>query len=300
MCRHKLRENSLNLYYFRQIRSNLRFCVKKYLFATFFNTLRGAILALPFDMVLIQLIVESEMLNLDMPGAEEPVAEGFGNLEKALKSCKCSVGVVSFDERLLNYDGDHAGDVIILYLGAGYELDIQIMSTFIEKMTGPVILHLCEYDEVAELMALRSGICDVLHAGMSPNVIAERIKAADRRRGWNPVRGPQNVELANENRISPCVVDPDNNELWIDEWRIELTMAEIVVIQALVVRNGAVASRHQLKNALERLLAKPVHERAVDSHIKRIRKKLCQYGAEQMIKTVYGLGYRFVPQASAG
>ena len=70
---------------------------------------------------------------------------------------------------------------------------------------------------------------------------------------------------------------------------LALTVSEFRILELFCARAGAVLTREQLMNA-----AFPedtyVNDRAIDCHIKRLRKKI---GSEK-IETVYGIGYKFL------
>ncbi len=72
-----------------------------------------------------------------------------------------------------------------------------------------------------------------------------------------------------------------------------LTATEFLLLHALASRPGVVKSRNAL---LDAVYDDPtlVDERNIDSHIKRLRKKLAASGLEfDMVETLYGVGYRF-------
>jgi two-component system response regulator BaeR len=77
--------------------------------------------------------------------------------------------------------------------------------------------------------------------------------------------------------------------------RIDLTPKELKLLQALTERPGRVLSRAQLldlvyKDDLD------VSERAVDSHMKNLRRKLAQAAPDrELIRSVYGVGFAFEP-----
>jgi two-component system response regulator ChvI len=75
--------------------------------------------------------------------------------------------------------------------------------------------------------------------------------------------------------------------------RVRVTASEFLILHALASHPGVVKSRNAL---LEVAYDNPldVDERSIDTHIKRLRKKLlasdCQF---DVIETLYGVGYRF-------
>ena len=96
--------------------------------------------------------------------------------------------------------------------------------------------------------------------------------------------------------------DKPANGLEIDEekfsarWKgtdLSLTPVEFALLKMLSTQPGRVFSRDQLMNGMYSDY-RVVSDRAVDTHVKNLRKKLHEVsGVEEMIRSVYGLGYRF-------
>ena len=91
------------------------------------------------------------------------------------------------------------------------------------------------------------------------------------------------------------MLDLDRHEARWDGAALGLTVTEFRILRALARRPGHVKTRDQLMDE-----AYPddayVAERTIDSHIKRLRRKLAGASAgdaPEAIETVYGLGYRF-------
>lgn len=88
------------------------------------------------------------------------------------------------------------------------------------------------------------------------------------------------------------IVNSAEHRAWYDGRELALTLIEFRLLSALVEHTRAALSREQLIE-----LAWPpasfIEERVVDTHIKRLRKKLAEAGApDELIRTIYGLGYR--------
>jgi two-component system response regulator ChvI len=74
---------------------------------------------------------------------------------------------------------------------------------------------------------------------------------------------------------------------------VSLTATEFLLLQAIVSRPGVVRSRDALMDAAYKEQVY-VDDRTVDTHIKRIRRKLKAVDDSfNMIETLYGAGYRF-------
>src|SRR5439155_20166812 len=74
--------------------------------------------------------------------------------------------------------------------------------------------------------------------------------------------------------------------------RVDLTKSEFQIVAAMARQPGRVFTRAQLLDAV-RGVAFESYERAIDAHIKNIRKKIGQ----KYIETVFGVGYRFAEPA---
>ena len=78
---------------------------------------------------------------------------------------------------------------------------------------------------------------------------------------------------------------------------VKLTVTEFLLLKALAHRPGHVKNRDQLMDSAygENIY---VDDRTIDSHIKRLRKKLRQVDETfDNIETLYGVGYRYKDEA---
>jgi two-component system response regulator BaeR len=98
----------------------------------------------------------------------------------------------------------------------------------------------------------------------------------------------------------PC---PPATQLLLDEQAfqlrhattvVQLTAVEFRLIQAMQRTPGRILNRQQLIDQIY-LDGRVVSERTVDSHIKKLRRKLELLSCAEQIEAVYGLGYRLVP-----
>jgi two-component system response regulator ChvI len=151
----------------------------------------------------------------------------------------------------------------------------------------PVIFLTCKNDEVDEVLGLKMGADDFMHKPFSQRVLAERVKTV--------------LKRATETDNSPDIVI-ERGALRMDAarhactWKnapVSLTVTEFLILQAMVSRPGVIKSRAALMDAAydEQVY---VGDRAVDCHIKRLRKKFRAVDDSfDMIEAPYGVGYRF-------
>lgn len=152
----------------------------------------------------------------------------------------------------------------------------------------PLLFLSSRSDEIDRILGLEMGGDDYVCKPFSLKELLVRIKILLRR--TDPER-----KKNQSRRMMHCrdlALDQEGCRLWQDEEEVELTVTEFRMLESLISYPGVVKSREQLMRA-----AFPadnyVSDRAADSHIKRLRKKLSRKKPYEAIETVYGLGYRF-------
>jgi two-component system response regulator ChvI len=173
------------------------------------------------------------------------------------------------------------------------EMDgIQLLRRLREKSDTPVILLTGRMDERDEVVGLRIGADDFIRKPFSPRVLVERVRTVLRR-----YRPPANagVQPVKDSVIERGHLRMDK-ERYTCTWKgsnVKLSAIEFRVLESLAVRPGTTKRRDALRDILceDQVM---LHERAVDSHIKRLRKKFRRVDRQfNEIESVYGIGYRF-------
>jgi two-component system response regulator BaeR len=152
----------------------------------------------------------------------------------------------------------------------------------------PVIMVTARVEEIDRLIGLELGADDYICKPYSPREVVVRVKTVLRRLPRRP-QAP-----ATPAAESPLIeIDADTWQIRIKGQRLELTPKEFNLLQALAAKPGRVFSRAQLLDLIyEDNL--DVSERAVDSHMKNLRKKLSMAQPErEIIRSVYGVGFVF-------
>lgn len=150
----------------------------------------------------------------------------------------------------------------------------------------PIVILTARADESDRLAGLELGADDYIpKTPFSPREVLARVKAV-LRRSRVAQHGPAVPSAA-------LLIDEDG---WRASWQgraLELTPNEFRLLRTLASQPGRVFARGQL---LASLHGDPhaVTERAVDSHVKNLRRKLEVAGAgNEKIHSVYGVGYRY-------
>ncbi|WP_322405463.1 response regulator [Massilia luteola] len=146
----------------------------------------------------------------------------------------------------------------------------------------PVVMVTARVEEIDRLLGLDAGADDYLCKPFSPRELVARIKAILRRAG----------------RPAPVVaIDAAARRIAVHGKALDLTPTEYGILAALARRPGQVFSRARLLDvAREGNASLDVTDRAIDSHVKNLRKKLdAALPGVDAIHSIYGLGYRFDP-----
>ena len=151
------------------------------------------------------------------------------------------------------------------------------------ESTVPIIMVTARVEEIDRLLGLELGADDYICKPYSPREVVARVKAVLRRtipRAGAPAGG--------------LVLDRERRVAELGSVRVDLTPVEFALLAALHDHPGRVLSRDRL---MDQMYAdyRVVGDRAVDTHVKNLRRKLNAAGVgEELIESVYGLGYRFV------
>ena len=87
-----------------------------------------------------------------------------------------------------------------------------------------------------------------------------------------------------------CIVNFDDHQALLDNYRITLTRKEFELLATLVGNAGEIVPRQVLLKDIWGY-GQDIRTRTLDVHIRRIRKKMGNFG-EQYIETIFGVGYR--------
>lgn len=149
----------------------------------------------------------------------------------------------------------------------------------------PILMLSAKGEELDRLTGLGLGADDYVTKPFSPREIVVRIKTILRR--VSP--------LSRENRVirvEELVINMESYEVFVASIKIDLTPRETEMLCYLVKNRGRVLTRDQCLNAVWGY-DYDGDTRAVDTQIKRIRKKLPEAGVHFAIKGIYGVGYKF-------
>ena len=177
-------------------------------------------------------------------------------------------------------------DLIVLDLGLPGIGGFDVTRTLRRTSSVPIIVVTARGDETDRIVGLELGADDYVVKPFSPKELVARVRAVLRR-----------VETQDEPaaviNVGTISIDVMRMRVTVDGRQVDLTASEFDLLITLAREPGRGFTRAQLLDAIHGETFE-AFERAIDAHIKNIRRKIePDPRAQTYIQTVYGVGYRF-------
>jgi DNA-binding response OmpR family regulator len=180
-------------------------------------------------------------------------------------------------------------DLIVLDLGLPQLDGLDVTRSIRKDSDVPIIMLTARSEESDKLIGLELGADDYLTKPFSPKELVARVRTVLRRTD----RSTSPDEII---RVADLTLDVPRLRLTVGEHPIELTTTEFQLLTTLARQPGRIFTRGQLLDAVHGI-AFESYERAIDAHIKNIRRKIEPNPREpRYILTVYGMGYKFADE----
>jgi DNA-binding response OmpR family regulator len=177
-------------------------------------------------------------------------------------------------------------DLVILDLMLPDIAGEDICQTIRKDSDLPIIMLTAKSEEEDRIKGLGIGADDYVVKPFSPREVVARVKALLRR-----IKGSKKSISFNNGNL---IIDSLRFEVTKGGSLVVLTPTEFKLLQCLTERPGQVFTRLQLVNIILGYDFEG-YDRTIDAHIKNIRHKIeDDPRVPSYIKTVYGVGYRFI------
>jgi DNA-binding response OmpR family regulator len=183
-------------------------------------------------------------------------------------------------------------DLVVLDLGLPGLDGLDVARALRRDGEVPIIMLTARTDESDKLVGLELGADDYLTKPFSPKELVARVRAVLRRA--EGVRQPEGLI-----RVGADVeLNVPRMEARFSGHRVDLTKTEFQLLATMAAQPGRVFTRAQLLDAV-RGVAIESYERAIDAHVKNIRRKIePEPRSPRYLLTVFGVGYRFAEPSS--
>jgi two-component system response regulator BaeR len=188
-------------------------------------------------------------------------------------------------DEVIDWVKSHQVDALLLDLMLPGKDGMQLCKEIRQFSNLPILMVTAKVEEIDRLLGLEIGADDYICKPFSPREVVARVKAVLRRSQPQQSSAPAGQFSLNEQRYQAnchgqCLT---------------LTSVEFQLIKQLFTEPGRIFSREQLMRIMyndNRI----VNDRTIDSHIKKLRKKLNEISPDhELIESVYGVGYKFIP-----
>jgi DNA-binding response OmpR family regulator len=199
-----------------------------------------------------------------------------------------AVRVAHDGKSALSFARTEKPNLIILDLGLPHMDGLDVTREVRKTSNAPIIMLTARSEESDKLVGLELGADDYVTKPFSPKELVARVRVVLRR-------------MESSGDLAAEVIRASDLTLDVPRLRVtaagreleELTPTEFDLLAALARQPGRVFTRAQLLDAIHGV-AFESYERAIDAHVKNIRRKIeIKAGEPKYVLTVYGVGYKF-------
>jgi len=176
----------------------------------------------------------------------------------------------------------------------GSEIDLILLDIMMPNMDGwstlreirsvsniPVIMLTARGEEHDELFGFELGVDEYITKPFSPKILVARVEALLKR---------TKTDMKKHVEYQGIKIDTEARTVLIDDKNIEFTLMEFELLKYMILNDGIALSRDKIINDVWKYDYYG-ETRTIDSHIKKLRKKLGKKG--NLIQTIRGVGYKF-------
>jgi DNA-binding response OmpR family regulator len=180
-------------------------------------------------------------------------------------------------------------DLIVLDLGLPNLNGLDVTRTLRKDSNTPIIMLTARHEESDKLVGLELGADDYIVKPFSPKELVARVRAV-LRRTETAAQGGEMIRAGN------IMLDAPRMRVTVQGRAVEVTPTEFQLLATLARQPGRIFTHAQLLDAV-RGIAFESYERAIDAHIKNLRRKIEPDPREpRYVLTVYGVGYKFADE----
>ena len=221
-----------------------------------------------------------------MTNAHILIVEDEENLAKIMRDYLSREGlkthIIADGNAVVEYVREHKPNVILLDIMLPNKDGSTICKEIRQFSNTPIIMTTARVDEIDRIIGLEIGADDYVCKPYSPRELVARVKVQLRKNTQPNSKEDKDIKL-----------NDDFLTVSFSTKSIELTFVEYNLLKKLHASKGRIYNRDQLIDSIY-TDGRIVSDRTIDSHIKKIRKKLKTLSPKQeYIHSIYGCGYKF-------
>ena len=180
-------------------------------------------------------------------------------------------------------------ELVVLDLGLPVVDGLDVARAIRKSSNIPIVMLTARGDESDRIAGLELGADDYITKPFSPKELVARVRAVLRRTDMTGMP-------AETLHVGDVTIDVPRMSVQVSDRDVELTPTEFQLLLTMARAPGRVFTRAQLLDAVHGV-AFESYERAIDAHVKNIRRKLETDPREpRYLLTVHGVGYRFADE----
>ena len=193
------------------------------------------------------------------------------------------VSVLHGGDEVEDWVRTHETDLVLLDLMLPGKNGLEVCKALRGSAAGlSIIMVTARVDEIDRLLGLELGADDYICKPFSPREVVARVKAVLRRA--KRAEAPQDMRLE---------LDDAGYKATLAGKDLGLTAVEFELMKVLASHPGRIYTREQLMDLMYRD-QRVVSDRTVDSHVKKIRRKIASVLPDrEIVHSVYGVGYKY-------
>jgi DNA-binding response OmpR family regulator len=178
-------------------------------------------------------------------------------------------------------------DLLIVDLGLPDIDGLDVTRTLRRESAMPMIILTARDEETDKILGLELGADDYITKPFSPKELVARVRAVLRRSEMAKQDSPGDMLRAGDLQI-----DLARHRVRVKNQEVDLTATEFELLAVMARQPGRVFTRAQLLDSIHGVSFESF-ERAIDSHIKNLRRKIEPNPQEPVyLIMVYGVGYK--------
>ncbi|HHX83364.1 MAG TPA: response regulator [Pseudomonadaceae bacterium] len=203
-------------------------------------------------------------------------------LQDYLKQSGYEVTVIHNGLEVEPWLAEHQPGLVLLDLMLPGKSGMEICKDIRKTSQLPVIMITAKVDEIDRLLGLELGADDYICKPFSPREVVARVRAVLRRSDGTDKPSDRGLTL-----------DVDTYKATINGNDLQLTAVEFQLLKVLSDQPGRIFTRSVLVDKIYSD-GRVVSDRTIDSHIKKLRKKIAaQLPDQELIHSLYAVGYKF-------
>ena len=182
----------------------------------------------------------------------------------------------------------HRPDLLILDINMPRMDGIEVCRRLRAQGSVPILFLSSRDDEIDRVLGIELGADDYVTKPFSPREVVARVMAILRRVAAHPPAADQASGMLRHGRLT---LDTNGWRACWDAQEIALTVTEFGILRTLIAMPSKIFSRDAI---IDRLHGPgfAITDRTIDSHVRNLRAKFAQAGADDVIETRAGVGYR--------